>query len=168
MPCYTGTRDSIEVGKRLYQEQRSREQNDPLIKLWRELARRVDDEPMGFAGLSEPEKMHFAVVLLDTEVCNGGFDQYFFNSSSSYYAYAVQGLQEMGATEALNLLLRAKLLEFGPADVPEDTEPRRKILRARHSESLLRQLNHLDTRYYEDVDGMADLSEAFARRHKLI
>ncbi len=85
MPCKTGTRKSIEAAKVRITEQREREISDPFRILWRELVRRVHQNELGFDGLSEPEKLYFSVGLLDGELYNGGFYQYFFNHSGSYY-----------------------------------------------------------------------------------
>jgi hypothetical protein len=43
------------------------------------IVQRVHDTTDGFAGLSETEKQSFAVSVLDGEIYNGGFDQFFFH-----------------------------------------------------------------------------------------
>ena len=113
MPCKIGTRESIEAAKLYYQRERDLDKIDPFRKLWRELVRRVYETDLGYAGLSDAEKKYFAVGLLEGEVYNGGFDQYFFNSSSDYYSDAEIGLEEMGAVQSLSLLKRAKEIVFG-------------------------------------------------------
>ena len=135
MPCKTGTREAIEAGKLLIREERERELTDPLRKLWRDLVQRVHDTTDGFAGLSETEKQYFAVGLLDSEIYNGGFDQFFFNHSGTYYSYALLGLKGMGADQVLTLLLQTKHVLFAFDDVPEDTERRHAALRNKISES---------------------------------
>ena len=85
MPCKTGTRETIEAGKRRILEERESELTDPLRRLWHDLVQRVHDTTDGFAALSETEKQYFAVSLLDGEIYNGGFDQFFFNHSGAYY-----------------------------------------------------------------------------------
>ncbi|WP_199805623.1 DMP19 family protein [Bradyrhizobium lablabi] len=168
MPCKAGTREALEAGKRRIREEREQELTDPLRKLWRDLVRRVYDTKDGFAGLSEAEKQYFAVGLLDGDIYNGGFDQYFFNSSSTYYSHAVLGLESMGASQALALLQRAKHVLFAFNEVPEDTDRRRATLRKNTSESHALRLRQLDELYWKDPDGLQRRSEAFAQRHKLV
>ena len=168
MPCKAGTRDALEASKRRMQEERDRELTDPLRRFWRNLVHRVHDTAGGFAGLSEAEKQYFAVSLLDGEVCNGGFEQYFFNSSGTYYSYALLGLKSMGADQVLTLLLRAKHVLFAFDDVPEDTERRRATLRKKISDSQAQLLEQLDELYYGGPDGLRLRCEAFAQRYKLV
>lgn len=168
MPCKTGTRKSIEAAKVRITEQREREISDPFRILWRELVRRVHQNELGFDGLSEPEKLYFSVGLLDGELYNGGFDQYFFNHSGSYYEYATRGLGEMGAVQALELLQRAKQVLFDFSDVPEDTTKRRHLFRERASPSRSQRLEVLNSLYCKDPDSISVRSAAFARAHNLV
>jgi len=168
MPCKTGTRESIEASKLYYQRERELDKTDPFRKLWRELVHRVCNTDLGYARLSHAEKKYFAVGMLEGEVYNGGFDQYFFNSSSSYYSDAEAGLEEMGAMQALSLLRRAKQIAFGVAPVPEDTGRRREILLQTDFESRAIQLDKLDDLFWEDPDGLSERAESFARKHGLV
>lgn len=54
---------------------------DPFYLFYNSLIERVHNSVDGFAGLSEAEKIYWAVALLRNEINNGGFHQYFFNSS---------------------------------------------------------------------------------------
>src|SRR6185369_14940424 len=92
MPCKDGRREAIDARKREIRREREWELADPFRRLWLDLVR-ATETTAGFAGLSEVEKQYFAVGLLELEVYNGGFDQYFFNSSGSFYRYAVLGLE---------------------------------------------------------------------------
>ena len=168
MPCKMGTRESIEASKLYYQRERELDKTDPLRKFWRELVHRVHNTDLGYAGLSDAEKKYFAVGLLEGEVYNGGFDQYFFNSSSDYFYDAESGLEEMEAMQALSLLRRAKQIVFGVAPVPEDTERRREILRQLDFEFSAHKLEELDDLFWKDPDGLSERTEAFARQHRLV
>jgi len=168
VPCKSGRRDAIETGKRREQEQRDREKNDPFRRLWRELVHRVHQTELGFDGLSETEKRYFAVGLLDGEVYNGGFDQFFFNSSGSYYSYAVLGLKEMDAVQSLQLLERAKQVIFNFSEVLTDTKQRREYLIQTESSSRSERLEALDALYWKDPDSLSSRCEAFARKHSLV
>lgn len=167
IPCKRGNRESIEAQRKWGREQRERELNDPMLKRWRELVHHVAQSEDGFASLSTSEKEYFAVCLLDGEVYNGGFDQYFFNSSGEYYNHAVSGLENMGASKTLLLLRRAKQVLFDFSDCPEDTEQRRKVLRNSSSPSRDKRLDQLDAEYCQDPDKLGEHIQKFANEHGL-
>ena len=164
MPCAAGIRKSIEASREYYRKRRQSEQEDPVRALWLSLVRRVD-QGEGYSGLTLPERRYFAVGLLEGEVHNGGFAQYFWNSSSDCYLDAVAGLEELGATRSLELLLRAKQVVFGFRDVPAFTAQRRQTTT---SDSQLSRLDRLDRQFWADPDGLVERVEAFLDRHGLI
>jgi hypothetical protein len=168
IPCKNGTRESIEQGKRWYQGQREREKNDPLWKLWRDLVHRVHHTDPGFDGLSEPEKQYFAVGLLDGEVYNGGFDQYFSNSSGDYHQWAERGLEAMEALQALDLVRQAKQIVFGFSDVPKDRGLRQSKLMQGDNKSRTERLERIDEKYWKDPDKLSERSARFAQQHGLV
>ena len=168
IPCMTGTRERIEAGKAWHRRERELDATDPFRKLWRTLVNRVHHTPVGFESLSDDERMYFAVGLLDGEVYNGGFDQYLWNSSSTYYSYAERALMELRAHECLRLLHEAIDLAFGDRRFPEDGEERRALLQSLESPKLSEALERLDQAYWKDPDGLAERLERFARDRRLI
>lgn len=167
-PCKAGTREPIEAARARNKEERERENTDPLRLLWRNLVHRAYEANDGLSGFSEAEKQYFAVGLLDGEVYNGGFDQFFFNSSGSYFKYAIAGLEAMDAQQSLVLLQRAKQVLFDFDEVYEDTEKRRAFLLQRVSDSRTKRLEELDAQYWKDPDSLAIRSEQFARSKGLV
>jgi hypothetical protein len=168
VPCHIGTRDRIESAKKWYREEREREKTDPLRRLWRDLVHRAYETPNGFGSFSDAERQYFAVGLLEGAVYCGGFDQYFFNSSGDYYRYAVEGLEAMGAPQALDLLRRAKHVLFGFEEPEPDTECRRALLRATVDASRSKRLDSLDTLFYQDPDSLGAKVEQFAKDRGLV
>ena len=158
MPCKNGTRENIEQSKRRYAEERELDKTCPYRALWRNLVDRVYEDSQGFGSLSEDEKVYFAVGVLLGEVYNGGFMQFFVNTSGEHYRHAELGLVQMGATQSLELLRRAKNVLFGSATVPRDQEERWAAMR----EGCDNQLDDLDTEFYKDPDGMDARTETFA------
>lgn len=51
----------------------------------------------GWSALTIPEKHILAIKVLDSEVNNGGFAQYYFNSSGDHWKEALEGLVAIGA-----------------------------------------------------------------------
>ena len=167
-PCKKGTRKSLEAAKQWYREEREREKSDPFRKLWRELVRRVHETPGGFDSLSEPERQYFSVRLLEKEVFNGGFDQYFFNSSADFYGHAIDGLEAMGASCSLDLLRQAKEFVFGAQEPMADTGCRREFLRARVDDACSQELSKLDVFFCKDQDSLSSRAEEFARSRGIL
>jgi hypothetical protein len=142
-------------------------------KLWVSLVEKVYHSPTGFDGLSHPQKLYFAVCLLEGEVCNGGFHQYFFNNAGSYYAYAEEGLIVLGAFQTLELLQEAKDVVFPSIPVPISIAERRRALPSYPDNNspapkCSEKLDDLGNRYWADSDGITLRLEAFARNHGLL
>ncbi len=168
MPCKSGTRSAIEASKVEAKRQRELDATDPFRLYWRELVDRVYKSDAGIAQLSDVERQYWAVGCLSGEVYNGGFDQYFYNSSGATYSAAVDGLKAMGATTSLLLLQQAKQMIFGFTDVPEETRARRSIQMSVESDALQQRLDELDKQFWKDPDNLAMRSEKFAISHGLV
>ncbi len=149
-------------------KQGNSKQTDPAKLLWQELVHRIFKTPDGFQGLSESEKRYFAVNILIGEVYNGGFHQFFFNNSGSYYKYVILGLEELGATQSLALLQRAKLVLFENENMPEYVGKRREVILQRKSDDCLQLLNELDKQFYKDPDGLDTKCVTYAKLHGLL
>jgi hypothetical protein len=109
--------------------------------------------------------MYFAACLLEGEIYNGGFDQYFHNSSADYYAHAVRGLQEIGATACCRIVLAAKQSVFGAHDVLDRAtrwDHIRKMALVREKE-----LRELDRSFNKAAATLRDLAAQYARKHRL-
>lgn len=119
MPCKGGYRQNIEDGK-LRAEEHKRYLASSEASYWNSLVGRVHNTPEGFSGLALAEQHYYAVCVLRGEVYNGGFDQYFGNSSGDCYASACAGLLELGATQMLALLEEARYVLFGTEPVPSE------------------------------------------------
>ena len=168
MPCKGGYRQSIENSKLRAAEEREDERVHPFRSHWRSLVERVHISPNGFDALSEHEKLYYAVGLLQLEVNNGGFDQYFFNSSSSHYQFAEKGLIALGATDTLETLHQAKEMLFPGNPIPEDTQKRRLALRSdAEGMQLNPKLDELDRHYWADPEELDSRLRAFALEHGL-
>ena len=94
MPCKWLPAE-LEDGKRFHAGG-ARYLASPQALYWSALVNRVYDGREGFAGLSPAERSYYAVSVLSGEVHNGGFDQYFGNSSGDQYQAARAGLRGVG------------------------------------------------------------------------
>jgi len=171
MPCKGGYRLRIEEGRRRLQEEKNRG-DSPADRFWHSLVHRVHDTPAGFSGLTPPEQTYFAVCLLEGEVYNGGFDQYFSNSSADYYSQAVDGLVELGAVHSLKLLRAAKDALFGANPVPPTQSDRIAVFPGMSDAHVAppdwsKRLDDLDRRFCEDPDRLGERLDRFAEKHGL-
>jgi len=190
IPCARGTRGQMERNKRWMAEQRERRrrndaamerirgeahpafedflaEEDPVGVLWPFLVATVfrdDQSKAGIAALSPGARTLYLVQVLGGEVLNGGFEQYFSNSSGEYAHETLAALQEVGASQAAKLLEQA-IAAFPGGQVPTQRLARYEALQKVNAEVL----EALDTAYYrlEKTTG-EDLSErilAFMRNH---
>jgi hypothetical protein len=168
MPCKGGYRDRIEEGKR--QRERDREYAKSAESLyWQDLVRRVHKTPEGFGGLRTEEQTYYAVSCLIGEVYNGGFDQFFSNSSGGHYLLVLDGLRTLGADATAALLLEVKQVLFADRAVPIDREDRIELMPTVKSESAAEwgKLEALDKAFWADPDKLGERCQAYAHANRL-
>ena len=83
-----------------------------------------------FATQSLPQKVFSAIWAVESEVNNGGFAQYFFNSSNESASFVVQALETIGAPKTGDICKRAIFAAF-PSGLPDSPEAIRTETRAR-------------------------------------
>ncbi|RXF73760.1 DUF4375 domain-containing protein [Hansschlegelia zhihuaiae] len=169
MACKRGIRKSLEASRAYYDSLKA---YDPARELWTFLVKRSSDD-RGLASLSKEERVYFAINLLEKEVYNGGFDQYFFNSSSDYNWIAVEGLREIRALQSLKLVREAANTLFGRDGPPADQADRWRIMssKAPHLSQQHRRESHLDRldkEFYKDPDQLGERLTAYAKQHGLV
>jgi hypothetical protein len=112
-----------------------------------------------------PAQRAFALVWeLEAEVNNGGFHQYFFNSSGRHGPEVAALLDTIGAANCAQLVRQATDLA-GPDFPWPDIGARRRALRAAPPE-LEAALDALDAAFYAYPDDVAALLEAHVVRHR--
>ncbi len=120
---------------------------------------------VGFDALSVPEQHFVAVWALEADVNNGGFDQYFFNSSGDFAFVVVEALRAIGADRAAAIVQEAVDV-FGPAGPARDHSARQEALDAAGALAQAR-LEELDERFYAYPDDIGGLLAAYVERHGL-
>ena len=175
MPCTRGNQLTIE--QRNEQRRREREaerawRESPEARYWSALVDRVYKQPGGFGALPRGDQLYYLVNVLSGEVHNGGFDQFFSNSSGDRYYETVQALVELGDQAALSLLQEAKSALFGEKDVPPDRVARFGLMRTATEDhplyaATVLALDELDRRFYANAESIASLLERVAADHDL-
>ncbi len=173
MPCKQGFRESLEESKR-WREEQEKYKPTPLEeaqdKHWQWLVHLVHGTPSGWNRLSRANQLYFAASLVSGEVYNGGFDQYFYNTSGDYYLDSVEGLTAIGAIRHLRLLEQAKECIFGNARVPKDRLERTTLLLERVTEGSPadQRLNDLDKEFFaESLNPIGDLLTQYGEKNHL-
>lgn len=145
---------------------------NPFFLLSKSLIERVHGPGGSFESLSESEKFYYSLDLFQGEVNNGGFHQFFFNSSGSYYELIESGLNMLDESASLQLLRQAKDIVFPGVPVPVDMETRRNAMPVVNPDDARPlwavKLDNLDRQFYANPDTLTPKLQAFARERGLI
>jgi hypothetical protein len=102
--------------------------------------------------LSDEERVILAVEALEREVNNGGYGQFFENSSSEYVPIAVDALERIGCKEVAALTQVA--IDALKLPGPLTQEATQRVMRYGSVERS-NELSECDDRYYELADDLA-------------
>ncbi|MGB8354386.1 MAG: DUF4375 domain-containing protein [Chthoniobacteraceae bacterium] len=170
MACKQGIRKNIEQSKVFREEQRKPNASRDYFK---DLVRRVYETKEGVSGLTESERIYFAVTVFDGEVYNGGVGQFFSNSSGDLYPTVILGLRELGATKSLALFSLAKKVLFSDSEPPTDRRARLEALpRYPEDENAPRpgwdiEMGRISKELWSDPDKLRDRLRDYAARNNL-
>jgi hypothetical protein len=114
--------------------------------------------------LTEPQKQFYLNQCLEREINNGGFNQYFFNSSGDFAHQTVNSLLTIGANKTANILQKA-IDQFPDKNVPQDRTIRQEILE-QIEEAANPIWEELDQKFFAYEDDLNLLNIAFIRQHK--
>ncbi|MBK8706124.1 MAG: DMP19 family protein [Saprospiraceae bacterium] len=114
--------------------------------------------------LTEEQKLFYYNQCLEREINNGGFNQYFFNSSGDFAHKTVQSLKTIGANKTADILQKA-IDQFPNSNVPEDRTERQEILE-QIQETADQVWEELDQKFFSYEDDLNTLNIEFARKNK--
>jgi hypothetical protein len=116
-----------------------------------------------FRGQSTPQKVFSAIWALEAEVNNGGFSQYFYNSSNETAGFVVEALETIGAPQTAAICREAISAAF-PAGLPATFEETRNAA-ADFPDDVDAKLDALDQQFYRYPHPLTDLLFAFVAQH---
>jgi Domain of unknown function (DUF4375) len=119
-----------------------------------------------YEDLSEVEKVFHSIWELEKEVNNGGFEQFFFNSSGEIAYRIVDDLKAIGATKAADISARTIAYVFKDIPLTRDTDERRKTISSL-SEEQRDQLSEFDKEFFVYPDNLTNLLYSYSVTHKL-
>lgn len=112
--------------------------------------------------LSAPERVFYITQSLEMEVNNGGFSQYFFNSSGDLANEVVNAFVEIGAIKTAEICKNAVAI-FG-GKVPADRDDRDDIIS--DNEEFEEILNECDDAFFEHEEDLNALNYEYVMRNK--
>lgn len=118
----------------------------------------------GFAALTGAERVAYCVDALEREVNNGGFDQFFRNSSGDTAAETLAALERIGAIQAAGLL-REALAAFPGGVAPPDRNEREKLVDAM-DDAVGDSWSELDGRFQDYPDDLTTMMRAFVEANR--
>ena len=113
--------------------------------------------------LSEPERVILAVEALEREVNNGGYDQFFFNSSREFTAFVVRALEMIGCPKVAAITTDAIAVLDLP--VAYDAVTVEQVILAL-SDDCRDVLGECDSRYYKNDESIEDRLFAYIEQHQ--
>jgi len=114
--------------------------------------------------LTEEQKLFYYNQCLEREINNGGFNQYFFNSSGDFAHKTVQSLKTIGANKTADILQKA-IDQFPNSNVPEDRTERQEILE-QIQETADVVWEDLSQKFFSYEDDLNTLNIEFVRKNK--
>ncbi len=124
---------------------------------------RTDLLRVEFSQQCEEQKVFSAIWELESEVNNGGFEQYFCNDSGETADFAPIALARIGAAKCAAIMARAlRIVSAGP--LPIDRAARCDLVSS-PGETALEGLAALDSEFFEYPDDLTELLFEFVRTH---
>lgn len=114
--------------------------------------------------LNSSQQMFLFVENLEREINNGGFNQFYFNSSGDFSQETINALLVIGAKKTAKIVNKANS-EFQNGNVPKDRTERQSELE-RIEEKAEDNWNKCDSEFYEYQDDLTELLIAFVIRNK--
>ena len=140
--------DRSEINRRLVRLAES-----PNIRFWR----------VAYDQLSLPERVFGLIWEFESEVNNGGFLQYFRNSSGAHAPEIADALEAIGASATAIIVERA--LELAGQDIVWSNEDARQAAINRLPSTIREKLNELDQAFYKCQDDLTRLLYDYVKEH---
>lgn len=138
--------------------------NDDAKKINRigEIIGKKIPEKDDFSNLNEFEKTFIYLDILEQNVTDGGFIQFFFNSSGQFTHEVFQAYHAIKAANTVDILTKAIYL-FPEMPVPKNLRIRQQILMEKDSNIDL--WDEVDTEFYKYEDNIISLTLAYVRNN---
>lgn len=119
---------------------------------------------VGNENLAEEERIILAVEALESEVNNGGYDQFFINSSKEYAPMVVEALQRIGCAETATLTQEA--IDALGVRGPITAEAIERVMQ-KDDEKRNRRLTGCDERYFAEAGDLSGQLLQFIKANRM-
>jgi len=116
-----------------------------------------------FGSQSVPQRVFSALWEFESEVNNGGFSQYFVNSSAESAHFVADALRMIGAPKTADICEHAIAAAF-PTGLPQSVEGIRSAA-VDFSDELLERLEPLDQEFFSYPHNLTDLLFTYVSQH---
>lgn len=113
--------------------------------------------------LNTSQKTFYYNQELEREINNGGFNQFYFNSSGNYAHEVIDSLVAIGANKTAEIVRKANS-QFPNGKVPKDRDERKKVLE-QIEEKANEVWESLDKDFYKYEDDLNSLNLEFVRKN---
>jgi len=126
----------------------------------------MSNEVEVFLKFTEGQKAVYAIWLLEAEINNGGFNQYYFNPSGKFALYAIDALNLIGAPKYAELVHRAN--EIYKANEKQITSADGGTLEGFFASYEDNPLEKLDKEFFqlEREENLSALGSTYIRKNK--
>ncbi len=117
----------------------------------------------GMQSVTDEERIVLAVEALEREVNNGGYDQFFKNSSREFAPTIVASLQRIGCNQTANITQKAVEAIAGSGLTEEAID----TVMTSDDEQRLAKLNRCDDAYYKNAEPIAERLFEFIKANRV-
>lgn len=117
-----------------------------------------------FGKLTDHQKLFYLNQNLEREINNGGFNQYFCNSSGDNAHETILSLKAIGADKTADILQKA-IDQFPNKSVPKDRDERTEIVE-QIEDTANEVWEELDEKFFEYEDDLNSLNIEYVKKYK--
>ena len=114
--------------------------------------------------LSEAERIFYITQMLEIEVNNGGFSQFFFNSSGDFSNELVSAFTAIGANKTAAICQKA-IDAFG-CDIPVNRDERIELLNELENDNIDKVFDECDDAFFSYEEDLNELNYNFVMKNK--
>ena len=122
-----------------------------------------DDYNKDLEQFTDAQRKIFALKWYEAEVCNGGHDQFFFNSTGIVWKDAIEGMYMIGADDLAHNFQKA--IDKFEGNVPFEREQRWDILEQINEDGEVEAFDEIDEFYYKKDEKMEKLMNEYVKEH---
>lgn len=157
---FENIRDFVDNTIEEYVDDERLERNKLVIDMWLSICEKCDYGD-SIEKLNEYERVFFVTETLEQEVNNGGFSQFFYNSSGDFSNELVDAFTKIGAFKTAEICKKALAVFNGK--VPTARGERQDLLDSLECDDVL---NEYDDAFYDYEDNLEALNHAYITKHR--